>query len=428
MPEVEPTEQMNATPKELSTKELIALIATLMTLTALAIDLALPAFDEIRAEFGLPPDSPETAGLITVFLLGVAVPQIIYGPLADRFGRKPLLFAGLGLYVIGAVGSALSTSLDMMLVSRFVWGLGAAGPRVLTLSVIRDTFEGDRMARAMSFIMAVFIIVPILGPSIGAGLIAIAPWRIVYWFCVLYAGAVGLWVLRLPETLHPEHRLESQIRALFAAIRKVLSTRQTMGYAIALTALSGAFMSYIASSERIFENVFDLGRQFPFIFGAIAVVFGMMFLANGFMVGRLGARRMTHIVLAAYPFIALSLLTVALATDGRPGFWPFVILLSIQMAFHSLLLPNLNTLALASSGEVAGTASAVVGAMSTAGGAVLGRFIDQAFDGTVIPLAIAFLGASVAALFVIRVTLSGKLYFGPRSPAEIAAIVPPPIE
>jgi DHA1 family bicyclomycin/chloramphenicol resistance-like MFS transporter len=388
--------------KPLSSRELITLVAMLMALTALSIDLILPAFDDIRAEFGLASDSPATAGLVTVFFLGLALPQLAYGPLSDRYGRKPLLYAGITLYVVGAIGSAVSPSLEVMLVSRFVWGLGAAGPRVITLSVIRDSFDGDRMARAMSFIMAVFVLVPIVAPSVGAGLIAIAPWRSVFWFCVLYAVIVALWSLRLPETLKPEHRLGARPSAIFGAIRLVMTSRQTIGYTVGLTLLSGVFFSYLASSERIWAEVFDRGAQFPLIFGAIGVVLGIALATNGLIVGRFGMRSVARGAMAGYTIGAAALLVVVLVADRRPGFWVFVVLLSVSLGCQSFLIPNFNTLALSPVGAVAGTASAFVGTVTTLGGALLGTYIDRAFDGTVRPIAIALFVTGVAVITATR--------------------------
>jgi DHA1 family bicyclomycin/chloramphenicol resistance-like MFS transporter len=420
---------MKAPEKQLTRKELIALVAMMMTLTALSIDVILPAFDNIRAEFGLAADSPATARLITVFFLGMALPQLAYGPLSDRYGRKPLLYIGISLYIAGAIGSALANSLEIMLVSRFVWGLGAAGPRVITLSVIRDSFEGDRMARIMSFIMAVFIIVPIVAPSIGAGLIAVAPWRSVFWFCVVYAAIVALWSLRLPETLKPEHRIGARPSDIAGAIRTVAKSRQTLGYTIALSLLSGVFLSYLASSERIWDDVFGRGDQFPVIFGAIAIVLGVTLLTNGLIVGRFGMRRVAHTALLSYTVFAAALLTAVILSDGNPGFWLFIVLLSLPLAAQSFLLPNFNTLALAPVGAVAGTASAVVGTVSTAGGALIGSFIDGSFDGTVMPIAIAFLITALAAVAVIRTTEHGKLTLVQEEPLlDPAAAAPPVIE
>jgi DHA1 family bicyclomycin/chloramphenicol resistance-like MFS transporter len=187
-------------------RELLTLMSAIMALMALGIDTMLPAFDEIRTAFNLGDSSPRAGQVITVFFMGLAIAQLVWGPIADRFGRKPVLYAGSIIYVIGAVGSALAPTFELLLLSRFVWGLGAAGARVVATAIIRDRFEGSQMAKAMSQVMAVFMLVPILAPSIGAGLIAIFPWRSIFWFCAVFALAIGLWSLRMRESLDPGNR------------------------------------------------------------------------------------------------------------------------------------------------------------------------------------------------------------------------------
>ena len=184
-------------PARFGPRELLAFISATMALMALAIDLMLPAFDDIRSDFGLDPDSGEAASVITVFFLGLAVAQVFYGPLADRFGRKPILYSGIVVYIAGAIGSALAPSFELLLVARFVWGIGAAGSRVVAVAIVRDRFVGNQMARAMSQIMAIFVLVPVFAPPlVGASIIAVAPWRAVFWFCVVWAIAIVFWSCR----------------------------------------------------------------------------------------------------------------------------------------------------------------------------------------------------------------------------------------
>ncbi|HLU30641.1 MAG TPA: MFS transporter, partial [Acidimicrobiia bacterium] len=194
-------------PRRLGRVEFTALLAMSMALPALGIDMILPAFGSMRSEFGLVPDSTALAGVVTAFMLGLAVGQIFYGPLADRFGRKPILYAGFAIYLIGAVASALASTLAFLFVVRFLWGLGAAGPRVVTLSVVRDRFEGEEMSRAMSFIMAVFVLVPIVAPAFGALVTRVASWRWVFGVCAALVIVMAVWATRLQESLDPADRL-----------------------------------------------------------------------------------------------------------------------------------------------------------------------------------------------------------------------------
>jgi DHA1 family bicyclomycin/chloramphenicol resistance-like MFS transporter len=378
-------------------REFIGLLAMMMAIIALSVDLMLPAFGDIRAEFGLAPDSNELAGLITVYLLGLAVAQVVYGVLSDRYGRRPIIYTGLAIYIAGAAASALAPTLGWLLVGRFVWGIGSAAPRVITLSVVRDTHEGDQMAKVMSFIMAIFILVPVFAPTLGALLTAWLSWRGMFGFTVLAAIAVWLWALRLPETLHPANRRSRGWSQVVIAGRTVLSTRSTMAYTAALTFMFGVFASYLATSELIFSDVFGRGDQFPVIFGVLASVMGVGMLANGRLVERLGLVRLIRSVTIAYLVVTSGLVGLAIVSEGVPNFYVFSAGLMMAFACHALLIPNLNSAAMTPMGAVAGTASAVTGTLSLAGGALIGAVIDRAFNGTVTPLSVAFLVGGVGA-------------------------------
>lgn len=391
--------------------EFVLLMATTMSLTALSIDLMLPAFDEMRADFGLAPDSTAMAPTVTLFFVGLAIAQLGYGPLADRFGRKPTLYVGLGIFLVGAIGSALAPTVGSLLAFRLVWGIGSAGPRAITLSIVRDIYSGDRMARVMSFIVAIFIFVPVVAPGAGALLLHVASWRFLFWVCAAMAVALGLWMLRLPETLDPEHRIERlQIRSIARAARIVVTNRQAVGYTIGLTFVFGAFVSYLASSELVWEDVYGRGDQFPIIFGGLAAVIGLAILLNGVIVDRVGARRIIHGALISYVVTAGIAMAFAVARGGRPNFWVFVLLLALPLASHGLLIPNANSLAMEPLGEVAGTASAIIGSVSILGGSLLGAAIDRAFDGTVTPMITAFFVASLVCFAVILFTERGRLF------------------
>jgi DHA1 family bicyclomycin/chloramphenicol resistance-like MFS transporter len=369
-----------------------------IALGALSIDLMLPGFGEIRAAFDMPPDSSATAGIVTAYMVGLSTAQIFYGPFSDRFGRKPVLNAGFLLYALGAAAAALAPTFGWLLASRVLWGMGAAGPRVLAISIIRDTHEGDRMARTMSFIMAVFILVPVFAPSVGAVILAFATWRALFWFCVGYVALIALWATRLPETLPPEHRIELRFDGIRRAARFVLGNRATMGHAAALMLMFAALLTYLSTSELIVDDVFGLGDRFPLIFGVLAALMGSAVLANASVVERFGARRIARWSLTGFAAGGTALVVLALATGGRPGFWPFVALLAPTLCCYSLTGPNLNALAMDPMRSVAGTAAAVIGTLQTGGGALIAAVIDRAYDGTVLPFTLGVLGAGIGAL------------------------------
>lgn len=391
--------------------ELTALLAMSMALAALGIDVMLPAFGAIRADLGLAPDSTAVTGLITAYFLGMAAGQLVYGPLADRYGRRPTLFLGYGVYAVGALAGVLLGSLPGLLVSRFVWGLGAAGPRVITLAVVRDRWEGEAMSRAMSFIMAVFILVPILAPSIGAGVVSFASWRWLFGGSAAAAAVMTLWASRrLPESLAPEHQLPLQFRRVARAAREVTTNRQTIAYALAMTALFGVFTSYLGTSEAIYGEVFGAADLFPFLFGGLAAVMGVAMLVNATVVGRFGTRRFAHAVMFGYLVAAGILVVIAIMTDGRPPLWLFMVGMALMLASHALLIPNFNTIAMHPMGAIAGTASSVMGALQLALGALLGAVLDRFFDGTVLPLSLGFLGYGLLALALIAWAERGRLF------------------
>ncbi len=398
--------------------ELIALISLTMAVTALSIDLMLPAFGEIRSDFGMDPDSPEAAAIVTAFMIGLAVAQVFYGPFADRFGRKPVLYVSFCLYTLGAIFAAVAPSFGLLLAGRALWGIGAAGPRVLTLAIVRDTHEGDEMARVMSLIMAVFILVPVMAPSLGAALITFLPWRGLFWFCVVYLGAIALWAIRLPETLDPRDRIDLDFGGIRRAAAAVISQRRAMAYALAMMILFGSFVSYLATSELIVADVFDLEDQFPLIFGGFAGLMGIGALANARIVRRFGSRRMVGWIVTGYLSGAASLLLIALLTSGRPGFWLVVPFLAVALGSYALLIPNLNTLAMEPMGAVAGTAAALIGTAQTGGGAILGAFVDRAYDGTITPFAFAMVIAAVLALALTRWAGSDRAATAPAPPSR----------
>lgn len=386
--------------RSIGRREFIALLAMAMATGALGIDLMLPAFDAMRADLGLAPDSNAIAATITTYFFGLAVGTLLYGPVADRFGRRPALFLGFGVYFVGALAGALAPSFEFLLATRFVWGIGAAASRVVAFAIIRDAYEGEEMSRAMSLVMAVFILVPIVAPTLGAGIVAVTSWRWVFGACVIAVIGMAAWATRMPETLHEDYRLDSSFGRLVGAARQVASNRITMAYALAMTALYAILISYLGSSEILFSETFDQDRNFPYIFGGLAAVMGVAMVLNARIVRRVGTRRLAHGVFVLYLVGAAGLTWLALATDGRPPLAAFLAGLALMFGSHALLIPNLNSIAMQPMAEVAGTASSITGALQMGLGAVLGAVVDRAFDGTVTPLCVAFLayGAVAAAL------------------------------
>jgi DHA1 family bicyclomycin/chloramphenicol resistance-like MFS transporter len=386
----------------IGSRELIVLISAIMALMALGIDLLLPAFDDIRDEFGLSDESTQISQVITAFFLGLSTAQLVWGPLADRFGRKPILLAGIGVYAFGAAASAFAPSLAWLLGARFVWGVGAAAARVVATAIIRDVFEGTDMAKAMSQVMAVFVMAPVFAPSIGAGLIIAFSWKAIFWSCVVWSALIVAWSFRLPETLRPEHRRNLEFRSIASGFAEVARNPITAGYTLATVFMQGIFAAYLGSSERIVNEVFGRGPQFPIIFGATAILFGVGAIINGRVVGKFGTIRIIHTMSWAVLAMTLVLLAVSVAAGGRPQFWVFMPLLGINLSMFMFLMPNLNTEALVPMGELAGTASSVTGAARIFLGAFLGAAVDSQVTDSTTPFVVAFVIFAVCLIASVR--------------------------
>ena len=257
------------------------------------------------------------------------------------------------------------------------------------------------MARIMSFVFSVFILVPIVAPSIGAAIVAIAPWQAVFWAAALFVPVIGIWSTRLPETLDPSNRLLLRPADLGRAARKVFTTRQTLGHMLAFTVSFGAFVSYLASSELIVDDVLGQADQFPIIFGGLSAVIGAAILVNGTIVERFGTVRVLRATSVVYIAASVGFLILSIATDGRPGLWPFVVAMSIVLSMHAMLIPNANSRAMDPMGAIAGTAAAVIAAVTGALGGFLGALIDGFYNGTVTPLAVGFVASSISAALLI---------------------------
>jgi MFS transporter, DHA1 family, multidrug resistance protein len=401
--------------------EFVVLIALVMGLISLSIDNLLPAFEPIRRSFGMTdPNEPQL--ILTAYMLGFALMQIVWGPLADVVGRRPILMLGLVIYTAGTILAILAQSFDVLLAARVVQGLGGAAARVLAVTIVRDRFEGRDMARVMALTMMVFIIVPVIAPATGSLFLLLGSWRWIFVSMLALVLVVVVWFgLRMPETLHPDHRMPLSLRAVGRGIARTLSTRASLGNASAMGLAMACLMSYLNSSQQIFETeVYHLGHWFPLVFAGIACCMGAASFTNSRLVRRLGMRRLSHAGLTGFILLSALLLLCALSFGGRPPLLLFCALLAGAHFLLSLTMPNFNAMAMEPLGDIAGTASSFLGFYTTLVGAIGGLLVGQAFDGTVIPLACGYLGFSLACLLVVLWTEQGRL-FAPHHPDPVAA-------
>ena len=372
--------------KSLRLGEFVSLMALMTSLVALSIDAMLPALAEIGRDLGTTdPNDPQL--VVSMLFLGLALGQFVYGPLSDNIGRKTPIYAGLAIYLAGSVLCVVSESFTAMLAGRFLQGLGVAGPRIVTVALVRDQYEGRAMARIMSLIMAVFIIVPALAPALGQGILAFAHWRAIFGLLLALALIALVWfTVRQPETLPPDRRLPWSARRLATALFEVFRTRTAVGYAAAAGVIFGGFVGYLASAPQIFQQQYGMGTLFPLFFGGLALAIGAASLLNARLVMRFGMHLLSRRALQTQCMVSVLFAIYAwFAPDGLP-LWAFLAWGAVAFFCQGLLFGNFNAIAMEPLGHIAGIGAAVVGSLTSFISLALGTAIGQAYDGTVVPL------------------------------------------
>lgn len=379
-------------------REFVALMAALMASNALAIDSMLPALPAIGEALGVG-DENRRQLVITAYLLGFGGAQLLYGPLSDRFGRKWLLAGSLFCYGVFGLAAGFASSFEMLLGIRFAQGVAAAATRVLVVSVVRDLYSGPAMARIMSITMIVFMIVPVLAPALGQGVLAIGTWREIFLLLGVYGALLAVWMtLRLKETLPREARRPLSARSIGEAAWETLRNRQSIGNTLALTMLLGGLFAFINSIQQIVFDVFAAPEMIGLVFACIAGPMTISSYANSKLVMRYGSRRLLLIALSGFTAMAcVHLLAAELWTENL---WLFVALQAGTMIFFGMVGANAGALAMEPLGHVAGTASSLQGMITTVGGAAIGFTIGQSFNGTTIPFLIGFTACGSAALLL----------------------------
>lgn len=392
-----------------SRAEFITMIASLMAINAIAIDIMLPALPDMGASLGVASENARQY-VLTSYFLGFGLAQLVFGPLADRFGRKLPLQVGMGIYVVAAVAAIMVTDFDMLLAARFVQGVGAASTRVLAVAIVRDLFGGRRMAEVMSLVMMVFMAAPVIAPAAGQIIILVADWHMIFLFMAVTCAAIMLWVgLRLPETLPVDRRAPLAPGKVAMAFITVVTDRISFCYALATMVVFGSLFGFIAAAQQIYVGIYGLGVWFPVAFAIIAGVMAASSYVNSRLVQRFGMRRLSHGALIAYAVATLAWWLLSLWA-GPLSFWLFMVLQSVIFFFFGWIGSNFNAMAMEPLGAIAGTGSAVVGFLQTAGGSLVGALIGQSFDGTDTPMALGFLIVSLAAIVLVLIAERGRLF------------------
>ena len=378
--------------------EFVVMLAFMVSIVAMATDIMLPALSMIGEDLRVG-DPNDVQLVVSTLFFGFSIGQLVVGPLSDTYGRRPVIFVGYVVFAVGCVLSIVSTDLTTMLIGRFLQGIGAAAPRIVSISLIRDGYAGRAMARIMSIIMSVFILVPAIAPSIGQGVIMVSPWQ--YTFVVLLAMAViaALWFgFRQPETLAPENRRALSVSSLVAGCVEALSIRSVFGYTLATGFIFGAFLSYLAASRQIFQDTLNVGDMFAIYFGVAALALGAASVVNSMLVMRLGMRFLTHSALVVLVLLSGVFLVVFHAFDGQPSIALFMTWQLTAFFCVGILFGNLNALAMEPLGHMAGLGAALIGSISTFISLPFGWLIGQMYDGTVLPLVGGFFSLGLAAL------------------------------
>ncbi|POH31951.1 bicyclomycin resistance protein [Sinorhizobium americanum] len=391
--------------------EFIVTIAVMTASVALAIDSMLPALSSIGQSFDVT-NANDAQLVIGIFFLGFGFSQIFFGSLSDAFGRRVVLLGGLAFFTISSFAASQATSFEALLVLRFIQGIGAAAVRITTMAIVRDCFGGREMARVMSYVMIVFMIVPIVAPSLGQVVIVYADW---HWIFILI-GVIGLVLFflaltRMSESLPAKERLPLSFGAILSGFRTVLTNRITCGYMIGLTLFTAVICAYIVSVQQVFGEIYGLADWLPIAFAGTAGGIAVANFANGFFVRSFGMRRISHAALILFTLLAAA--GYALSLAGTPAFVVSYVMFSVLLMFFAVIATNFTAISLEPMGHLAGTATAITGFISTTAGALIGSAVGQLFNGTLQPLLGGF---ALFGLLTIAATLwaeKGKLFTHP---------------
>lgn len=373
----------------ISTTEFTILIALLMSIIAISIDALLPALGVIREDLVIL-DTNKAQLIISAIFLGMAIGQLIAGPMSDATGRKKVLYVGVSLFLLGSVICLFAQDLNTLLLGRFIQGLGVSGPYVSAMSVVRDQYSGSQMAKIMSIVMLIFMGVPAIAPSLGQGIMLIADWRSIFMFYVAYALLITSWIFfRLEETLPPEKRIAFSTSSFIDGFKEVLTNRITTGYTLSMGLFFGSMIGYLNSSQQIFQVQFNTGKMFTVYFGLLALLFGAASLGNSFVVEKMGMRRIARLAVKGMMLASAIFLGLHYLLDIQ--LWMFLVFAGFIFFCFGFIFGNINAIAMEPMGHVAGIASAIIGSVSSIIALVIGTTIGQAYDNTLIPVTCGFL-------------------------------------
>lgn len=385
------------------TGEFVALMAFLMSLVALAIDAILPAFHAIGASYDIV-DENRLQLLVGVLFLGMAIGQLFYGPLSDSIGRKPATYIGLVLFIAGSLVSAFAPNYETLLWGRFLQGFGVAGPRTISIALVRDQYSGREMARIMSFVISIFIIMPAIAPALGAGMLAFSTWQALFYLFAVLAFVALVWLFfRQPETHTEEKRISFSLVPILRSAGFTLKNRRSAGYLVIGGLAFSCLVAYLNTAKLLYADIYQIDELFPLYFGMLALAVGAASIVNGKVVVKYGMRKMMQVALTALILTSGSFFFYMFITQGHPPFILFMVAMALIFFFMGILFGNANAMAMEPVGHIAGIASSVIGAGTTFVSMSLGALIGQMYDRTLLPL--------IGGYFIVALLAYGIMYW-----------------
>ena len=381
--------------------EFVALMASLMSIVALSIDALLPALDVIGSSIGIT-DTKDYQLLIIMIFMGLGIGQLFFGPISDTLGRKPVVYIGFGIFIIASFICIYAPNLEIMLFGRILQGIGLSAPRTISISIVRDTYSGDYMARIMSFITVVFILVPIIAPALGKFVLDHYSWQTIFYIQLVFSILVSVWFyFRQPETLHEEYRVKFSSHVFIDGLKEIIKHKTTIGYTLISGFITGSFMVYLSTSQQVFQQQYHLIEEFPYIFAALAISVGTATFLNGNLVIRFGMEKLVTIALVAFFLISLVYIILFSGQNVNPSIGILLSFFGLQFFAIGFLFGNLRALAMQPIGHIAGIGASITGFISTLMAVPISTYIGRFVADTTLPLFTGFLICSILSIAIL---------------------------
>jgi len=393
---------------KLSNLEFVTIMASLMAITALAIDAVLPALDIIGRDVGVV-DAQDNQLIIIMIFLGLGIGPLIFGPISDSIGRKPIVYVGFGIFIVASMICVFSESLEMMIFGRILQGIGLSSPRTISIAMVRDTYEGDYMARIMSFITTIFILVPVIAPAMGKFILDHYNWQAIFYVQLIFSILVSIWFFRRqPETLSKAHKKKWTSSIFKNGLKELFRHKNTIGYTVISGFITGSFLVYLSTAQQVFHVQYELVEEFPFIFAALAITVGAATLSNGSLVLRFGMEKLITWALILY-FLTSLLYVVFFYQTTNPSATILFLFCAVQFFSIGFLFGNLRAIAMQPVGHIAGIASAITGFISTLMSIPISIYIGGFVKTSVLPMFIGFTICSLISIGILYAIKRNKL-------------------